>query len=137
GSPPFLFTSSFQIWMAISAGLPFAERPPVSAMPSPILIGSAARATNTSAPASASVPATAPTSAQPKSVRNPFIDVLPPEILLSHQPSARIDQRGTSSPPTLIRSLAFHPSTSYSAMQLSANCFQRSYWPEASAPKRA
>src|SRR3989442_673820 len=32
------------------AGLPLADRPPVSAMPSPILIGSAARATKTPAP---------------------------------------------------------------------------------------
>src|SRR5262245_45983542 len=47
-SPPFLFTSSFQICMASSAGLPLAESPPVRAMPSPILIGSAARATGLS-----------------------------------------------------------------------------------------
>src|SRR5215469_14359119 len=47
-SPPFLLTSSFQIWMASSAGLPLAERPPVRAMPRPILIGSAARATGIS-----------------------------------------------------------------------------------------
>src|SRR5262249_7451944 len=46
-------------------------------------------------------------------------------------------QRGAPIPLTLIRSFAFHPSTSYSAMQLSANCFQRSYWPEASAPNSA
>src|SRR2546428_3715165 len=47
-SPPFLLTSSFQICMASSAGLPLAERPPVRAIPNPILIGSAARATGMS-----------------------------------------------------------------------------------------
>src|SRR5215468_12525138 len=59
----------------MSAGLPFAESPPVSAMPSPILIGSAAR---TGAPATASVMATAPTSATPSrlNIRNRFIDAL-------------------------------------------------------------
>ena len=41
-SPPLAFTSSAQIWMAISAALPLPARPPVSAMPKPILIGSAA-----------------------------------------------------------------------------------------------
>src|SRR2546426_9286452 len=63
--PPFLLTSSFQIWMAISAGLPFADSPPVSAMPSPILIGSAARASNPPAPTST---ITALMRAQPTSV---------------------------------------------------------------------
>src|SRR5919198_3520718 len=57
--PPFLLTSSFQIWMAISAGLPLAERPPVRAMPRPILMGSAARAVGAPSPASANVPMTA------------------------------------------------------------------------------
>src|SRR6185437_12662232 len=42
--PPLVFTSSAQIWMAISAALPLPARPPVSAMPKPILIGSAAAA---------------------------------------------------------------------------------------------
>src|SRR5438132_6275623 len=41
--------------MASSAGLPLAESPPVSAMPRPILIGSAARAVNAPAVASTSV----------------------------------------------------------------------------------
>ena len=73
-----MFASSFQIWIASNAGLPFADKPPVSAMPRPILIGSAARATNTPAPVSPSVPATAPTSAQPRSlhIQGRFIDVL-------------------------------------------------------------
>src|SRR6266478_7548111 len=62
--PPFLLTSSFQIWMARSAGLPLAESPPVSAMPKPILIGSAARAVNAPALASTSVTTTAPTRVQ-------------------------------------------------------------------------
>src|SRR5882672_4863027 len=62
--PPFLLTSSFQIWMARSAGLPLAESPPVSAMPKPILIGSAARAVKVPALASTSVTTTAPTRAQ-------------------------------------------------------------------------
>src|SRR2546421_160402 len=50
--------------MARSAGLPLAESPPVSAMPKPILIGSAARAVNAPALASTSVTTTAPTRAQ-------------------------------------------------------------------------
>ena len=41
--------------MASRAGLPLAERPPVSAMPRPILIGSAARAVKAPAPASTTV----------------------------------------------------------------------------------
>src|SRR5262249_52366047 len=55
-----------------------AESPPVSAMPSPILIGSAARATRTPLPATASVPATATTRAQPSSlkIRSRFIGAL-------------------------------------------------------------
>src|SRR5262245_57379490 len=51
--PPFLLISSFQICIASSAGLPLAESPPVSAMPRPILIGSAARARKAGALASA------------------------------------------------------------------------------------
>src|SRR5437667_425612 len=46
--------------MARSAGLPLAESPPVSAMPKPILIGSAARAVNAPALASSSATTTAP-----------------------------------------------------------------------------
>src|SRR5262245_52556259 len=38
--------SSFQICSASNAGLPLADSPPVRAMPKPILIGSAPRATN-------------------------------------------------------------------------------------------
>src|SRR5262249_35060369 len=41
----------FQIWTASRAGLPLAESPPVRAMPKPILMGSAAWATNAPAPA--------------------------------------------------------------------------------------
>jgi hypothetical protein len=44
---------------------------------------------------------------------------------------------GALSPLVLTRSFAFQPSRSYSAMQVSANCFQRSYWPDARAPKSA
>src|SRR5512137_2980876 len=50
--------SSFQICRASRAGLPLAESPPVSAIPKPILMGSAARATNTPAPASTTAPMT-------------------------------------------------------------------------------
>jgi len=46
-------------------------------------------------------------------------------------------QGSALSPLVFTRSLAFHPSRSYSAMHVSANCFQRSYWPEPSAPKSA
>ena len=46
-------------------------------------------------------------------------------------------QRSALSPPVLTRSFAFQPSRSYSAMHDSANCFQRSYWPEARAPNSA
>ena len=46
-------------------------------------------------------------------------------------------QRNALSPAVLTRSFAFQPSRSYSAMHDSANCFQRSYWPEARAPNRA
>src|SRR5882762_9608179 len=67
--PPFLLTSSFQICMASSAGLPLAESPPVSAMPKPILIGSAAWATNVPALATTNVPVRAPISAQLRSGR--------------------------------------------------------------------
>src|SRR5215471_17226160 len=48
-NPPFLLMSSFQIWTARRAGLPFADSPPVRAMPKPILMGSAAWATKRSA----------------------------------------------------------------------------------------
>src|SRR5262245_49877244 len=58
--PPFLLTSSFQICRARSAGLPLAERPPVRAMPKPILIGSAARARYVPALASTTAPSTNP-----------------------------------------------------------------------------
>src|SRR5262245_1132309 len=56
--------SSFQICSARSAGLPLAESPPVSAMPRPILIGSAARATNAPEPTRTSTKATTPITAQ-------------------------------------------------------------------------
>src|SRR5207249_2400649 len=62
--PPRLFTSSFQICTASSAGLPLAESPPVSAIPKPILIGSAPRARNTPPLASTSAPTVAPIRAQ-------------------------------------------------------------------------
>src|SRR2546426_7351625 len=62
----FPYTTLFrsQIWTASSAGLPLAESPPVSAMPKPILIGSAARAVGAPRPASTSAPMTPPVRAQ-------------------------------------------------------------------------
>src|SRR5262245_25665836 len=49
--------------MAIRAGLPLADRPPVNAMPRPILMGSAARAVSGPRLASATAPTATPTTA--------------------------------------------------------------------------
>src|SRR6266704_3029295 len=65
--------------MARSAGLPLAESPPVSAMPKPILIGSAARAVNAPALASTSATTTAPTRVQ---VIDRFQDCFMPSLPL-------------------------------------------------------
>src|ERR1700687_3731063 len=77
--------SSFQICSASSAGLPWGESPPVSAMPKPILMGSAARATNAPAPASTTAPATSEMTIQTRTcgLLGSFID---PSLSVAHAP---------------------------------------------------
>src|SRR2546427_12809781 len=53
--------SSAQSCIAISAALPFAAGPPVSAIPNPILMGSAPWATAVQLPESSTIPTRAPT----------------------------------------------------------------------------
>src|SRR5204862_3237038 len=67
-----MFTSYVQYVTSNSAGLPLAESPPVSAMPKPILIGSAPRATNTPPLASTSAPTVAPIRAQLRIAHVPY-----------------------------------------------------------------
>src|SRR5215472_10826520 len=81
-SPPVALMSSSQIFIARSADLPLADSPPVSAMPKPILIGSAVRAgAATAMAASAKVkPVTQARTAPPVKL---FIGmILPPCMLL-------------------------------------------------------
>src|SRR4029434_1700223 len=61
--------------MASSAGLPLAESPPVRAIPKPILMGSAARATYVGPSAPTSSATTSPATVQPRiPLRDDIID---------------------------------------------------------------
>src|SRR6267142_2326269 len=101
------------------AGLPLADRPPVSAMPSPILIGSAARATKTPAPASTTAPTTTHTSAPTTSlpIRSVSIGSLFFDVFIS--------------------SLAVYPSRSYSATRVPGNANRPPLTPGAPTRSRA
>ena len=92
-----MLMSSFQIWMASSAGLPLAESPPVRAMPKPILIGSAARATNAPALASTTSPMTVPIRTQVRigCLQGCFIA---PSLLRVSRGSAPVGRRAKTAP---------------------------------------
>src|SRR5690348_6120046 len=74
--PPAAFTSLSQIFMATSADLPLAASPPVSAMPNPILMGSAAW-TSEKPSAAATAPAVPMSRAQSPSVEYAITRLLP------------------------------------------------------------
>ncbi len=66
--------------------------------------------------------------------RRPATD---PSVIAAAAARRSADQRSALIGLALTRSLAVQPSRSYSAMHDSANCFQRSYCPDASAPNSA
>src|SRR6185437_10584641 len=73
--PPLALMSSSQIFMATSADLPLAARPPVSAMPKPILIGSAAWASRAAPPATSAAAAIIAAKQRP-AIRYPLLSVI-------------------------------------------------------------